>query len=242
MFCPNCGTKLPDSVKFCTSCGAKVTPVAPASQSPRTGRISDTAPLPMASALNTQPHAFTYGTEARKRGRNGSLLPLALVAVVAVVAIAVSAIVFFGPATSDQSPDEPTREANADSTVTTHEPTDIQADEPTVTTVDTESPVDTQHTNEYVLTDSSTRRYTAAELSALSDWELYLARNEIYARHGREFANDDLRRHFEATSWYRPSYTPEEFDAAASDLLSDVERANIDTILSIEQERDSAYL
>ena len=31
MFCTNCGSKLPDDVKFCTQCGAPVTKVIPRS-------------------------------------------------------------------------------------------------------------------------------------------------------------------------------------------------------------------
>lgn len=97
-------------------------------------------------------------------------------------------------------------------------------------------------TGSYVLPDSATHTYSASELSHLSDWELYLARNEIYARHGREFRNDDLQRYFDSQSWYTPLYSPDDFDARSSSILNSVEQANAATILSVEQSRGSAYI
>lgn len=94
----------------------------------------------------------------------------------------------------------------------------------------------------YVLPNSSSHTYSAGELSHLTDWELYLARNEIYARHGREFHNDDLQRYFNGQSWYTPVYSPEDFDARSGSILSSVEQKNAATILSIEQSRGSAYI
>lgn len=96
--------------------------------------------------------------------------------------------------------------------------------------------------DDYVLPDSSSHRYSADELSYLSNWELYIARNEIYARHGRTFNNDDLQRYFDAQPWYTPYYSPEDFDAQSGSILSEVERNNATTILSVERERGSEYI
>ncbi len=89
---------------------------------------------------------------------------------------------------------------------------------------------------DYVLADSDTRLYTAGELESLSDWELEIARNEIYARHGREFSNEALREYFEGQPWYEPRYSAEEFDALDG-VLNQTEVANAELILSIEQSR-----
>ena len=94
----------------------------------------------------------------------------------------------------------------------------------------------------YVLADSDSHRYTTEELDELSDWELYLARNEIYARHGREFRNDDLTRYFEGQPWYEPTYSPDDFDTHQDTILSEVERDNAQTILALEQARGSEYV
>ena len=94
----------------------------------------------------------------------------------------------------------------------------------------------------YILPYSDTYQYSASDLSGFSDWELYIARNEIYARHGREFNNEGLQAYFNGQSWYTPLYTPDEFDAMASSLLNSVEQANVATIRSVEQERGSSNL
>ena len=93
----------------------------------------------------------------------------------------------------------------------------------------------------YVLPESDSRYYSADELQDLSLWELYLARNEIYARHGRGFVNRDLTDYFATRTWYQQLYTPEEFDAMASPL-NDYERENALTLRSIEESRNSPYL
>ena len=94
----------------------------------------------------------------------------------------------------------------------------------------------------YVLPNSATHLYMGDELAAMSDWELYIARNEIFARHGRTFQKEDLQSYFDGQEWYEPRYSPDEFDAMVGTLLNDTERANASTILSIEQERGSAYV
>ena len=53
---------------------------------------------------------------------------------------------------------------------------------------------------------TSQRRVTNADLSGYSYWQLTLMRNEIYARHGRQFDNSHIRGHFNRQGWYRPSH------------------------------------
>ncbi len=95
--------------------------------------------------------------------------------------------------------------------------------------------------NEYILLESDSRYYSRDELASLSTWELYLARNEIYARHGRGFTNQDLADYFASCSWYQELYTAEEFDAMSSPL-NEYERANVALLRSIEEELESSYL
>lgn len=47
--------------------------------------------------------------------------------------------------------------------------------------------------SEYIIPDSSTRLLTAADLNGLSKNELRLARNEIFARYGRRFKDQELQ-------------------------------------------------
>ena len=87
---------------------------------------------------------------------------------------------------------------------------------------------------DYVLPDSSTRLITAAELDSLSAYELWIARNEIYARHGRKFTNTDLATYFAGKSWYKGTIAASSFDES---LLSTIERQNVDAILAEEATR-----
>lgn len=95
--------------------------------------------------------------------------------------------------------------------------------------------------NDYVLEDSASRYYSTSELQDMSLWQLYLARNEIFARHGRGFKNQDLVDYFATRTWYTERYTPEQFDAMTSPL-NDYERKNVEAMYAIEAERNSPYL
>lgn len=95
----------------------------------------------------------------------------------------------------------------------------------------------------YVLSDTSDRYYSYDELDSMSTYDLYLARNEIYARHGRMFNRSDLQDYFNSQSWYEPLYTPSEFDAMGDEnVLSDVELKNARLMREVEADKGSSYL
>ena len=52
----------------------------------------------------------------------------------------------------------------------------------------------------------------------------YIAKNEIYARHGYQFKNPDLDNYFRGMVWYEPLYTSEEFDVS---VFNDYEWHNL---------------
>ena len=93
--------------------------------------------------------------------------------------------------------------------------------------------------SEYLLPESGMRIYSASELEALDTYELFIARNEIYARHSREFTNQELRDYFGLKTWYTPMVAPGDFQDS---WLSETERANVNAILDIERRRNSPYL
>ena len=86
---------------------------------------------------------------------------------------------------------------------------------------------------------TDTKKYSESELSKLDDHTLFLARNEIYARHGRKFVSQELQTYFAQKSWYKPSVEPGDFQDS---WLSDTERSNATTMLDIEKSRGSKYL
>ena len=64
-----------------------------------------------------------------------------------------------------------------------------------------------------------------------SAWELRIARNAIFARHGRRFQTKLLNDYFLTWPWYRPD---PEYHVSR---LTEVERANAETILEIEKRK-----
>ena len=93
---------------------------------------------------------------------------------------------------------------------------------------------ETEESGEYILPDSSDRLYTEEELAGFSDWELTLARNESYARHGRLFNTPEIQTYFDSCSWYQGRITPEEFDGHESEYLNATELENVMTIYNYQ--------
>ncbi len=87
--------------------------------------------------------------------------------------------------------------------------------------------------SDFVFPRSSYELLTYNDLYGLSSHDLYVARNEIFARHGYIFVNDDLRARFSGMPWYTPLYTEEQF---SWDLLNEVEQSNIALIQQREAE------
>ena len=93
----------------------------------------------------------------------------------------------------------------------------------------------------YVLCDSSSRYYSQGELENMGTYDLYLARNEIFARHGRMFQRSDLQDYFNSQAWYTPLYTPAQWDSMGNQL-NDCELANSRLMKQVEAAKGSPYL
>lgn len=94
---------------------------------------------------------------------------------------------------------------------------------------------------DYILPESADRDILIEELNKLTDFELYLARNEIYARHGRIFNVKPLDEYFNTRKWYDGKYTGVIFDTMVN-VLNEFEIRNAELIKEIERERNSPYL
>ena len=62
--------------------------------------------------------------------------------------------------------------------------------------------------------------------------ECRLARNELYARHGRMFKDADLQSYFNSRDWYTPRISSDEF---VEESLSETEMYNRDLIVAYEK-------
>lgn len=91
---------------------------------------------------------------------------------------------------------------------------------------------------EYVLPMSNTKLYSKEYLTCFDDNQLWIARNEIYARYGREFENVYLQHYFESCSWYEGVVATDKFDES---ILNEYEKSNLKAIKSAEEEYNKAH-
>lgn len=112
--------------------------------------------------------------------------------------------------------------------------------EPTATpTPSEEQPQVTAESGEYFFPESSNRYLTDEEISNYTSDQLELAKNEIYARHGRQFVTDYIADYFNSKSWYQGTIDPETFDAEQGSIFNEYEIANINKIQQWEDQKAS---
>lgn len=84
---------------------------------------------------------------------------------------------------------------------------------------------------EYIFPDSERDILTLEDCDGLTELECKIARNEVYARHGRKFNDESLQAYFDVCSWYDGIIEPENF---TEDLLTETELANLHIINEYE--------
>lgn len=90
---------------------------------------------------------------------------------------------------------------------------------------------------DYMLDFSSQREVTASDLDGMSLAQLRIARNEIFARHGRQFKDSMLNQWFYSKAWYldiSTKYSPDDFDRISPSPLSKLEIQNVEFIKNYE--------
>lgn len=91
-----------------------------------------------------------------------------------------------------------------------------------------------ENTADYMLPDSDVRYISEEELEGFTEEQCKIARNEIFARHGRIFEDEELAAYFSTKAWYHAVIMPDEFDAG---VLNDFELKNLDVIVAYEKEQ-----
>lgn len=92
--------------------------------------------------------------------------------------------------------------------------------------------------DEYMLSTSSILRLDPAALAGMSGYALWIARNEIYARHGRQFSNTYLQQYFNRCTWYDGQIPPQEFQ---DNVLNQTEWDNLQLLTAVEDEYDRRH-
>lgn len=90
---------------------------------------------------------------------------------------------------------------------------------------------------DYILPTSNTEYLTKEDLAGLTKEQLRIARNEIFARHGRMFDSEDLQEYFDSKEWYTGTIPADEFNL--EEILNDIEKANADLIKEVEAEMEN---
>ena len=245
MFCRKCGAQLKDGAKFCPSCG---TPVQgkPVKEKKIPRQPKELKPE-KAEALQASP-----------KKRQTIILAAVLVGVVAICGAIGWKLVNSGtkpvrPANSIQvdhghEEDEERSETNSENTeqvsekiweAETEEIYAIEAETENADAQETLLEEELGETDDFILSFSSYRRVTEADLEGLTPDQLRIARNEIYARHGRMFQDEFLVQWFNSKPWYREievKFSPEEFDANQSERMTELELDNAKFIREYEKE------
>lgn len=86
---------------------------------------------------------------------------------------------------------------------------------------------------EYIIPDSLDRYLTYDDISHLNAKGLSFARNEMMARMGRGFKNQELADYFNSMPWYQCTKSPDDFDQTVA--LPDIVQANANLMLTEEK-------
>lgn len=209
MYCKKCGAKVNDSCKFCVCCGTPLKKI---------GYEFEDVEL-----------------EEHEKYKNPDMKKIIIAVTVSVLVII--AVIFMGIKLlmneSDEYIERPQieeKQEESSSAKTMEEESGVSEDYDTEEWEETEdNPV-----SEYVLEGSDSRYLSKSDLFGMTKEECRLARNEIYARHGRIFDDEKLREYFEACEWYYPSIQPDDFKES---MLNKYEVANRDLIIEYEEEQ-----
>lgn len=150
--------------------------------------------------------------------------------------------------TDDSIPTETETETESEVVLPTMAPAAIITEAPQVQTEATEEPENSYEyldelnrrydnyfdfqpdENGNIIPDSSDRLLTNQDLHGMTEHQVCMARNEIYARHGYIFQTEKYNEYFENFSWYRPTTT-------VLPNLSSIEAQNVNFIIAYENER-----
>lgn len=90
--------------------------------------------------------------------------------------------------------------------------------------------------DDYIWPDLSDPGLELEMLYRCNQTDLMIARNQLFAKYGREFTDSFLKALFSQKNWYEPSMQGSSFDEKVQELLTDTEKANLEAVLAREEE------
>lgn len=219
MKCKRCGKELAVSAKFCTNCGMEV--VQDRDRILLEDEENVKTELSDSSNITSNENMKTSKIENLKEKWNDKYTIVVIIGIMIIAAF--GGFIFKNVRSQNEEVNE------NDSTYN-----EVYNDEEETEEDELEDEFESQETQEYILPDSSSSYLTKSDLMGLSAEECRLARNEIYARHGRMFEDESLQKYFENFDWYYPTIQPDDFDES---MLNDYEIFNRDLIVEYETEQ-----
>lgn len=221
MYCRNCGEELPATAKFCKKCGTPVQKTAVTGESPK-----------------------------MKKPKK-SKIPFILASLLLILFLAVGGLFLWRtisnfkesleaePSISQQDhlEEQDDMEEIQQKAEEQSQPENLQeeiSEESSLSEDEeiSENEEENDEESEYFIPESDSRYLTMDELEGYTEDDCRIARNELYARHGRKFADEFLITYFESKSWYEGTIEPEDFDES---VFNEYELANRDLIVEYEK-------
>ncbi len=215
---------MPDGVRFCTACGNPMNEAPPK----QAGPVYNTPPQQAGPVYNAPPKQAgpVYNTQPRVDGKSRG----AIIAIIAIAVVLIGLIIFFAAwAIMGKSAQASTPAPSATNPQVSVPSSAYQYQSSSSSVAESSSSAEN---TDYILADSDIRLITRDELEKLNKDELRIARNEIYARHGRKFNDRDLQDYFNSKPWYRGTVEANRFN---DNMLSKIELSNLDLIKEYEK-------
>ena len=245
MKCVQCGKELSPTAKFCTNCGTSVEQYEESvtykySNENEYTISSDKSEVIPEPNIEKQETAMLKITNLRKNWNDKYTI---LVIVVAMFIAVIAGLIVKNSKQQEDYVDvgnyayEDTYEEYDNSEEIYEESEDYYEEELVEDYMAEENLEESQleeKSQDFILPESSSHFLSKSDLIGLSAEECRIARNEIYARHGRMFKDEALQAYFESFDWYYPTIHPDDFEES---MLNEYEIANRDLIVEYETEQ-----
>ncbi len=240
MFCTQCGTELRPGIKFCTQCGTEVK-----------GTNTETSQK-IKEGISGSPQE---PVQMRQKNSSGGRVFVTAGILVVLFLVAFGGIFWVIQGKEQKASmlsrrdSAPKFETGETTTLVEEHTKQITAAEEQTSSVFAEEKALTEEAlseeseeiisesvpkqSEYLLPDSDHKFLTKEDLNGFDAEMCRIARNELYARHGRKFSDIELQAYFDRCSWYEGTI---EGDIFQESILNEYEIANRDLIVAYEKE------
>lgn len=251
MNCKNCGKEVKDGIKFCPYCGKpfEAAPIVEPQEPVKEEKAVVIAPAKEEKAEEKKP----------KKKKKVWKIILLIVIILTVLSIAVVGVGlwfvydYFGTLSPaeifsynstyeedydisddiddiDEIDDLIDEDIKAETTIA--ETTAPETEAPEETEAVEEVPEPEMDPLEYFIVYSNETYFSLEDIEGFDADQCRIARNGVYARHGRKFKDQALTDYFSQYSWYTPTVESDNFSES---VLNEIEKANLTLVIEFEE-------